>query len=50
MSGIPNVSNEKLFNAEKYQVYSFYFFWVIKGKSAGEGKNPPTQIMVKIVP
>ena len=26
-----NVSDEKLFDAAKSQVYSFYTFWVIKG-------------------
>ena len=43
-----NVSSE-ITNAAKYHVYCFYRFWVIKGKSTGEGvKNtPPTQIRVK---
>ena len=29
-----NVPNEMLLNAAKYQGYSFYRFWVIKGKAA----------------
>ena len=28
-------------NAAKCQAYSFYYFWVIKGKLTGGGKNPP---------
>ena len=38
-----NVSDEMLLNAAKCQGYSFYCFWVIKGKSTGggaEGKIP----------
>ena len=31
-----NVSNRMLLNAAKFQGYSFYCFWVIKGKSIGE--------------
>ena len=35
-----NVSNEMLLNVAKYQDYSFYRFWIIKGKHAmGEGSN-----------
>ena len=30
-----SVSNKKLLNAVKYQCYSFYHFWVIKGKQTG---------------
>ena len=30
-----NVSNEILLYAAKYQSYSFYCFWVIKGKPTG---------------
>ena len=30
-----------LLNAAKWQVYSFYHFWVIKGKLAGVGKITP---------
>ena len=37
-----NVSNEMLLNAAKCQGYSFYRFWVIKGKPTW-----PTQIRVK---
>ena len=33
-----NVSNEMLLNVVKYQDYSFYLFWVIKGKPTGGGK------------
>ena len=32
-----SVSNEKLLNAAKCQGYSFYLFWVIKGKATGGG-------------
>ena len=36
------VSNEKLLNAPKCQVCRIYHFWVIKGKTRGEGvKFPP---------
>ena len=35
-----NVSNEMLLNAAKYQGYSFYRFWVIRGKPIGEIKLP----------
>ena len=30
------VFNKMLPNATKFQGYSFYFFWVIKGKPTGE--------------
>ena len=30
-----------LLNAAKYQGYSFYHFWVIKGKHTGGGKITP---------
>ena len=36
-----NVSNEMLLNAAKCQGYSFYRFWVIRGKPTGEIKLPP---------
>ena len=38
-----NVSNRMLLNAANFQGYSFYRFWVIKGKPTGEGvgKIPP---------
>ena len=44
-----NVSNRMLLNAAKFQGYSFYRSWVIKGKpTGGAGKlPPPTQIRVK---
>ena len=32
-----NVSNKKLLNAEKYQGYSFYCFWIIRGKPKKRG-------------
>ena len=45
-----NVCKEMLLNAAKCQGYSFYCFWVLKGKPTG-GKGgkitPPTQIRVK---
>ena len=46
------VSNRILLNAAKCQGYSFYCFWVIKGKPTGVGLNyptphHPTQIRVK---
>ena len=43
-----NVSNKLLLNAAKFQGYSFYRWWVIKGKPTGVGvKLPPTHIRVK---
>ena len=45
-----NVSNKRLLNAAKYQGYSFYRFWVTKGKSTWGGDKITlslTQIMVK---
>ena len=42
-----NVSNKSLLNAAKCQVYSFYCFWVTKGKPTGI-KLSPTQIIVNI--
>ena len=35
-----DVSNRNLLNAGKFQGYSFYGFWVIKGKPTGGGWNP----------
>ena len=35
---VTNVSNEMLLNAAKCKFYSFYRFWVIKGKLVGVGK------------
>ena len=34
-----NVSDKMLLNAAEYQGYSFYRFWVIKGKSTGGGER-----------
>ena len=44
-----NISNKMLLNTAKCQGYSFYRFWVIKGKPiGGEVKLPPThQIRIK---
>ena len=48
-----NVFNRMLLNAAKFQGYSFYQFWVIKGKpTGGDGKVTPrlphpNQIRVK---
>ena len=39
-----NVSNRMLLNAAKFQGYSFYRFWVIKGKPTGEIKSPPPRL------
>ena len=36
-----NVSKKMLLNATKYQRYSFYRFWVSKGKPTGGGVYPP---------
>ena len=46
-----NVSNRMLLNAAKFQGYSFYRFWVFKGKPTGGGKitNPLNQIRVTLV-
>ena len=35
-----NVSNRTLLDAAKFQGYSFYLFWVIKGKATEEVKLP----------
>ena len=34
-----NISNRILLNAAKFQGYSFYHFWVIKGKPTGGGEG-----------
>ena len=34
-----NISNKMLLNATKCQVYSFYYFWVIKGKPIEGGRG-----------
>ena len=45
-----DVSNEMLLNAAKYQGYSFYRFWVIKGRPTWGVKLPPlTQIRVNFI-
>ena len=36
-----NVSNRMLLNAAKFQGYSFYRFWVIKGNLGGKITHPP---------
>ena len=36
-----NVSNKMGLNARKFQYYSFYHFWAIKGKPTGGLKLPP---------
>ena len=36
------VSNRMLLNAAKFQGYSFYRFWVIKGNPSGGDKITPT--------
>ena len=36
-----NVSNKMLLNAAEYQGYSFYRFWVIKGKTNWGRLNLP---------
>ena len=33
----PNISNRMLLNASKFQGYSFYHFWVIKGEPTAGG-------------
>ena len=45
------MSNEKLLNAAKCQVYSFYCFQVLKGKQKERGQRedtPHTQIRVNV--
>ena len=38
----PNISNRMLLNASKFQGYSFYRFWVIKGEPTGGGGDKIT--------
>ena len=46
-----NVSNRMLLNAAKCQRYSFYRFWINKGKPTGRVKTtPPTQINKEMPP
>ena len=39
-----NVSNKKLLNTAKCQVYSFYSFWINKGKPTRKGGITPSTI------
>ena len=39
-----NVSNRMLLNAAKFQGYSFYHFWVIKGKPTWGKPSPPPRL------
>ena len=41
-----NLSNKMLLNAAKFQGYSFYCLWVIKGKPTGGGIKSPSPIRV----
>ena len=43
-----NFSNETLLNDPKCQCYSFYRFWVIKGKTTDGVKPPSTHIRVSL--
>ena len=42
------VSNRMLLNAAKFQGYSFYHFWVIKGKPTEGGNYPTTTTQIGI--
>ena len=42
-----NVSNKILVSAAKSQGYSFYRFWVIKGKATGGVKLPPPRTQIR---
>ena len=42
-----NVSHEVLLNAEKFQDYSFYLFWDIKGKSTGDKITSPPSTKIR---
>ena len=44
--GVSYWINEMLLAAAKFQDFSFYRFWVIKGKPTGGSKLPPPQIRV----
>ena len=52
--GIPNLarifSNEILLNAPKCQGYSFYHFWIIKGKPTGGGVKLPSTTQIRVNP
>ena len=44
-----NVSNIMLLNAATFQGYSFYRFWIIKGKpTGGRGKINPTPTQIRV--
>ena len=43
-----NVSNEMLLKAAKCQGYSFYRFWVIKGKPTRGSKLPHSPIQIRV--
>ena len=43
-----NVSNKILLNSQKFQGYSFYRFWVIKGKPTGGVNSPSTHTHTQI--
>ena len=44
-----NVSNRMLLNAAEFQGYSFYRFWIIKGKpTGGRGKINPTPTQIRV--
>ena len=47
-----NTSNKMLLNTTKYQGYSFYRFWAIKGKPTGGGgevTHPPPRLGLKVL-
>ena len=44
-----NVSNKMLLIAEKFQGYSFYRSWVIKGKPTIEGGNFTPRLELNVV-
>ena len=44
-----NVYNKMLLNAAKYQGHSFYHFWVIKGKPAGDCSIPGEYSKISIL-
>ena len=47
--GTMYVSNRMLLNAVKFQGYSFYRFWIIKGKpTGGRGKINPTPTQIRV--
>ena len=42
-----NVCNKMLLNDAKCWGYSFYYFWVIKGKTGGKITHPPPRLRLK---